>query len=115
MQARRGFVQNVQRFSGCAPAEFFRELDPLRLSAGECCRRLAQADISQPDVHQRLQLGVNLRNTPKYVQSLRDRSVEEIRNGHALILNRKRLAVVTLASADFTRDVNVGKKTHLNL
>src|SRR5690606_22123140 len=56
MQAGGGLVQDVQRAAGAAARQFLRQLDPLRLAAGQRGGALSQADIGQPDVDQRVQL-----------------------------------------------------------
>ena len=63
MQARGGFVENVERLSGRPLAEFARKLDALRFSAGESRCGLAQPDIAEAHVDQRLQLCINLRHS----------------------------------------------------
>src|SRR6266581_822931 len=63
MQTGCGFVKNVERLARRAAAEFFGQFDPLRFSAGKRCGGLAESDIAQSNIHQRLQLGMNLGDT----------------------------------------------------
>ena len=52
MQAGRRFIEDIERLAGAFADEFLRELDPLRLAAGERRRLLADMDIVQPDAVQ---------------------------------------------------------------
>ena len=54
VQAGGRLVEDVERVAGRDLGELGRELDPLRLAAGELRRRLAEADVVEPDVVQRL-------------------------------------------------------------
>src|SRR4051794_15297088 len=54
VQSRRRLVEDVERAPGGDLRELSRELDALRLSARERCRRLAKTDVAQSHVVQRL-------------------------------------------------------------
>ena len=50
------FVQDVHRAAGGSSGQLGRELDPLCLAAGKLGGRLAEVDVAQSDILQRLQL-----------------------------------------------------------
>ena len=54
VEAGRRLVEDVERAAGGALGQLGRELDPLRLAAGQRRRRLAEADVAETDVVQRL-------------------------------------------------------------
>jgi len=56
VQPRGRLVEDVEGAAGVALGELERELDPLRLATGERGRALAEADVAEADVEQRLQL-----------------------------------------------------------
>ena len=56
VQAGRRLVEDVERAAGGAARQLGRELDALRLAAGERGRRLAEVDVAEADVVERLQL-----------------------------------------------------------
>ena len=60
--ARRG-GRAVRPVARCDSS--FDELDPLRLAAGQGRRRLAEADVAQADVLQRLELLADRRHRPR--------------------------------------------------
>src|SRR5439155_13135151 len=62
MEAGRRLVEDVERATGRDLAELRRELDALRLAARERRRRLAELDVVEPDVVQRLQAPADLRD-----------------------------------------------------
>ena len=64
VQAGGRLVQQVDRLAGGAPRQLGGELDALRLAAAQRGRRLAEPDVAEADVHQRLQLGADLRAPP---------------------------------------------------
>ena len=77
-------------------------------------RRLADLDIAEADIEQRLQLLLDLRNIFEYRQRVLDRRIEQVGDRQALVFDGQRFAVVTLAAADVAGDVNVGQKIHLD-
>ena len=56
VETGRRLVEDVERPAGRAPRQLGGQLDPLRLAAGERGRRLAELDVAQADVVQRLEL-----------------------------------------------------------
>ena len=61
MQAGGGLIQNVKSPPRLPAGEFFGEFDALRFTARKRGGTLAQMDVAQPHVQQRLQLGADLR------------------------------------------------------
>src|SRR5690606_12481295 len=100
---------------GGAARQLAAELDALRFAAAELRRRLADANVAEADVFQRLQLRQNRRNAAEAHARLADRHVEHVGNRLALVFDLQRLAVVARAVADFTRDVDVRQELHLDL
>ena len=74
VQAGRRLVEDVERAPGAAPLQLARELDALRLAARERRRRLAEVDVAEPDVVERLQLAPDRRDVLEEVQRLLDAS-----------------------------------------
>src|SRR5438093_3905352 len=99
MQSSRGLVENVNRSAGGALGKFLRQLDPLRLTSGKRRGRLSEFDVPQTDIKQRLQLRLDLRNVFQQWQSLFDCRVQKFSNRLAFVLNRKRFAMITSATA----------------
>ena len=115
VQAGRRLVEDVERPAGRDLAELLGELDALRLAAGERRRRLAELDVVEPDVVQRLQPPPQLRDLGEEGERLLDRHLEHVGDRLALEAHLERLAVVALAVAGLARDVDVGQEVHLDL
>ena len=115
VQARRRLVKDVQRAPGGDLRELGRELDALRLPAGERRRGLAEADVAEADRRQRLQAPADLRDVLEELQRLLDGHVEDVGDRLALEMDVERLAVVALAVALLARHVDVGQEVHLDL
>ena len=111
----RRLVEDVERPAGRPPRQLGRQLDPLRLAARQGRRRLAEMDVAQPDVVQRLELGRDVRHRREEVERLGDRHLEDVGDRLALEVDLERLAVVALALADLARHVDVGQELHLDL
>ncbi len=91
------------------------ELDALRLAAGQRGGGLAEPDVVEPDVVQRLQPALDLRDVLEELDRLLDRHVEHVRDRLALEAHLERLAVVALAVALLARHVDVRQEVHLDL
>ena len=103
-------MRPVERF--CSSED---ELDPLRLAAGQRGRRLAEPDVAEADLDQRLHVPRDRRDRGEEVGGLLDRHVEDLGDGLALVVHLERLAVVAGAVADLARDVDVRQEVHLDL
>ena len=115
VQAGRRLVEDVERAAGRDLRELGRELDALRLAARQRRRRLAEADVAEPDVVERLQPPADLRDVLEELDGLLDRHVEHVGDRLALEADVERLAVVALAVALLARHVDVGQEVHLDL
>ena len=62
VQAGGGLVEDVEGAAGGALGQLARELDALRLAAGEGGRGLAEGDVAEADVGQGLQRAADLRD-----------------------------------------------------
>ena len=76
---------------------------------------LAEPDVAEPDLDQRLHVPRDRRDGGEEVDGLLDRHVEDLGDGLALVVDLERLAVVAGAVADLARDVDVGQEVHLDL
>src|ERR1043165_5131696 len=113
MQACCRLVKNVNRSPRGAFRKFFRELDTLRLTTRKRRRRLAQLDVTQTDVEQRLQLLIDLRNVFQQRQRLFDRRIEQVSDRLAFVLQGQRLAVIARAATHVAKHVNVGQEVQI--
>ena len=62
VQTRGRLVEDVDGSARRALGEFARELDALRLAARKRCGRLAELDVAEADVEERLELLLDLRD-----------------------------------------------------
>jgi len=114
MEAGGGFIEDVQRTSRLATAQLARQLDALRLAPGKSRRRLAEMDVPQTHVQQRLELLLDGRDVFQHRQGVLHRHVENIGDGATLVLYCQGLGIVAAAAADLAGDENVGQEVHLN-
>ena len=56
VQAGRRLVEDVDRAAGRALLQLGGQLDPLRLAAGQRRRRLAEPDVAEADVDERVEV-----------------------------------------------------------
>ena len=61
VQAGGGLVEDVDGAAGGPLLQLGRQLDALRLTAGQCRRGLPEPDVAEADVDQRLQVPVDRR------------------------------------------------------
>ena len=115
MQAGGRLVEDVERPAGRDLRQLAGELDALRLAAGERRGRLAEADVVEPDVVQRLQLALDLRDVLEEVERLLDGHRQHVGDRLALEAHLERLAVVALAVALLAGHVDVRQEVHLDL
>jgi len=114
VQAGRRLVQDVEGPSGAAARQFGRQLDALGFAAGQLSRRLAETDVAQADILQRLQLARDARDRLEVGQGLVDRHVQHLGDVLVLVAHLKRLAIVALALANVAGDVDVRQEMHLD-
>ena len=115
VQAGGGLVEDVERLAGGDLAELGGELDALGLAAGERRRRLAELDVAEADVVERLEQPRDARDVGEELDRLLDAHVEHVGDVLALVADLERLAVVALAVADLAGHVDVGQEVHLDL
>src|SRR5579862_5976330 len=114
VQAGGWLVENVKRAAGLAARKLAGELGALRFAAGKRGGGLAELDVAEADVHERLKLLLNRGNIFQHLQGFLDRQVEEIGNRIAVEAHGKSFGIVALAAANLARDVNVRQKIHLD-
>ena len=91
------------------------QLDPLGLAARQGRRRLAEADVAEADVDQRLHVAGDGGLVGEELQRLLARQVEHLGDVLALERDVEGVAVVAGALAHLARDVDVGQEVHLDL
>jgi hypothetical protein len=114
VQARGGFVQQVQRAARVGAGEFRRQFHALRLAAGERRGGLAECQVVQSHVAQRLQMRRILGMFSNSVQRLAARHVQHVADRVAVVGHRQRLGVVALALAGLALDPHVRQEVHLD-
>ena len=114
MQARGGFVQYVKGAARVAFGQFQRQFDALRFTARQGGGALAQADVGQAHVEQRLQFAGDVGHGAEELVCYFHRHVQDLRDVLTLVLHFQRFAVVAHAVAHVTRHVHVGQKVHLH-
>src|ERR1700694_1524010 len=115
VQASGRLVEDVERLPGIAAAEFFRQLDALRLTAGQLRRRLTQPDVAETDFAEGLQLAPDSRDAVEELGRLLDAHVEHVGNRLAPVGDFESFLVVPLALADLAGDVDIREEVHLDL
>ena len=114
MKACRRLVENVQGAPGRFAAELGRELHALSLAARERRRRLAELEVPEPDLPQRLQPLRDPRNRFEGRAGLFYRLVERIGNREASVTDLERFAVIPSPAARLALHVHVREEVHLD-
>src|SRR5918912_1222373 len=115
VQAGGRLVQDIQRAARGAPAQLCGQLDALCLTAGQRGGRLSQVDVAQAYVMKRLQPVGDCGHVLEEGQRLFDRHLQHFGDVLTLVVDLQRLAVIALALAHLTGDVDVGQEMHLDL
>ncbi len=112
VQAGRRLVEQIERAAGRSFHQLAGELDALGLAAGERRRGLAELEVIEPHVVQRLQLVTDLRDVFEMAERLLHVHLEHF--GDALVLEHdlQRFAIEAVAFADRAGDPDVGQKIH---
>ena len=113
VEARRRLVQHVERFSGRAFGQLTRQLHPLGLAARERGRRLAEMEIVESHITERLEFPRDVGGVLKQLQRFADLHVQEVRNALALPANFQRVFREPGSAADVARHPHVGQKIHV--
>ena len=95
--------------------QFAGQLDALRLAAGERGRRLAELQIIEPHVVQRLQLVADLGNVLEVRQRLLHVHFQHVGDALAFEADLQRLAIEAMSLAHRASHPHVGQKIHLQL
>ena len=114
VKAGGGFIQQVETFPAAAAGEFPGELDALGFTAGERGGGLAQANIVETHVDERLEGSANRGHVFHEGDRFFYCHLEYIRDAAALVENIQGLAVVASSRADFAGHEEVGKKVHFH-
>ena len=114
VQAGGRLVEYVQGTSGVALGEFERQFDALRFAARQRGRALAERDVTETDVEQRMQFACDNRHRAEKFRRLLDRHRQHLRDAFTFVLNFERLAVVALAAAHIAGHVDIGQEVHLD-
>src|SRR5688500_229213 len=115
VEAGRRLIENVEGSAGRPPRQLGRELDALRLAARQRGRRLAEVDVSEPDVVERLELVLDVGHGREELERFGDGHLQDVGDRLALEVDLERLAVVALALAHLAGDVDVWQELHLDL
>src|SRR5690606_5520598 len=115
VQAGGRLVEDVDGAPGLAPLQLGGELDALGLAAGQGGGGLAEPDVAEADVVERLEVTLDRRDGVEELERLLDRHVEHLGDRLALVVDLQRLAVVAGAVAHLARDIGVRQEVHLDL
>ena len=92
-----------------------RELEPLRLAAGERRHRLAEPQVLQPDLDERLQSRDDVRLLREERDRLGDGQLEDVGDAAALPLDLEDLGPEALAVAVGAAQVHIREELHLDV
>ena len=115
VKPRRRLVEKVERLAGGTARQFRCEFDALRLAAGERRRRLSQPQITETDIHKRLELVGEPRYLRKEFVRLGDRHVQHFGDVLAAVADFQRLLVEASPVALFAGHIDIRQKAHLQL
>src|SRR5687768_11057485 len=115
VQARRRLVEDVQRPAGRAARQLRRELDALRLAAGQRRGGLTEMYVPKADVVERAQPRLARGHVREEREPLFDGHLEHVRDALPLVADLERFAVVALPAADLAGDVDIREELHLDL
>src|SRR5207244_3755539 len=113
VQAGGRLVENVEGLTGAAFAQLAGQLDSLGLPTGQRRRRLAELDVIQPHVVQRLQHRPDLGYVREMIQGLLHVHLQDFMDIFALEADLERLAVKAATFTDWTSHPHVGQEVHL--
>ena len=114
VQAGGGLVEDVERAAGGDPRQLARELDALRLAAGQGGRALAEPDVAEPHVVQRLQHAHDVPVHGEVLHRLAHAHLQHLGDVLALVADPQRGVVEALALAHLAGHVDVGEEVHLH-
>src|SRR4029077_6333542 len=114
VQAGGGLVENVQGAAGLTAGKLAGQLGALSFAARKRGGGLAELNVAEAHVHERLELLLDLRDILEHRQSFLDGEIEQVRDGIFFVVHGERLGVVPAAAADFAGDVNIRQEIHLD-
>ena len=110
VEPRGGLVEDVEGVPGGPAAELARQLHPLGLAAGQGRRRLAEPDVAQSHVDQRLHVPGDRRLALEEDQGLLARHVEHVGDRLAAEGDLEGVAVVARPVAGLAGHVASGRR-----
>jgi hypothetical protein len=110
----RRLVEQVERVTATAALKLGRELDALRLAAGQLGCRLAESQVAQPDLAQRLEAAHRRRHVREEPCRLIDGHAEHVGDRLATHADLERLGLVSRAVARRARRVRAGQEQQLD-
>src|SRR5688572_7560388 len=114
VQARGWFVEDVERFSAGPLQQVRCEFDALRFTARQRCRRLAQSQVTKPDIVEYAQTVRNLRHLAEERDRFTHRHAQHFVYILAAITNVEDLLFEARPFALFTNQLDVREKLHLD-
>mgnify|MGYP003348179099 CR=1 FL=1 len=115
MQTCGRLIKDVERAAGIALGQLQRELDALRLAAGERGRGLSQREVTEADRVECGEFVDDARDVAEKREGLADRHVEHVGDRPPVEQDLERLAVEAPSPAARARRVSVGEELHVEL
>ena len=112
MQASSRLVKYIKGVSCVLPVEFRCKFHPLALSSRQCYRRLTEMDIAESHIHEGLKFLGNLGNLLEKLIGLGYRHLQHVIDTASLVLDRKRILLVTVAAALIADDIDRRQEVH---
>src|SRR5262245_10283219 len=114
VQARRGLVEDVDRvLRALQRAHLGGDLDPLRLTARERRRRLAERQVAETEIVEDLDLALDRRLRGEERRALLDRHVQDVGDGLPADRDLERVVVEAGPLAHAAGDLHVGHEIEL--
>ena len=113
VEAGRGLVEDVERLTGRPLGELPRELHPLGLAAGERGGGLAEVEVVEADVVERLQFAGDVGGVGKEFECLADLHVQQFGDVLPLPANLERVFGKPHAITDLTGHPDIGQEIHV--
>ena len=117
VQPGGGFVEEEEPGLGLGVGQPRGQLEALRLAAGEEARRLAEAQVAEADILQRLQRTgdlLMLRETAKKLDGLGHRHFQHVVDGLALEQHAQHVGLEAFAAAGGADERDVAEELHLD-
>ena len=114
MQTGGRLVEQIERSAGVGPGQLGGQLDALGFAAGKRVGRLAESQIIEADVAQRLQDAADFRNVLEQLERPAARHFQHVGNRLAVISDGERFGIVAPAAAGIALDPHVGQEVHFD-